>query len=119
MLDQHQLASNLPTRGTSSQTEFHRDSRGVGTARLLISVGGAHLAASEGVLRKVFLGWVKLSSARRNPPSPRALRRWVAPTLQAGSRLSQHALTCATQRSRSNCCQPQSKKETALRFLGS
>src|SRR5271157_2247363 len=27
MLDQHQLALNLPTQGTSSQTEFHRDSR--------------------------------------------------------------------------------------------
>src|SRR5271166_2496386 len=35
----------------------------------------------RGGLEKSFVGRVKLSSSRRNPPSPRALRRWVAPTL--------------------------------------
>ncbi len=55
-------------------------------------------AGLRGCLERSFVGWVKLSSARRNPLSPRALRRWVAPTLQAGNRLSQHALRTVCRR---------------------
>ena len=46
--------------------------------------GGEQGVSHRGCLERSFAGWVKLSSAWRNPPSPRALRRWVdLPTLRA------------------------------------